>query len=301
MSKPIDFSSICVIIPTINESTLEEVVAEVARQTCGAQIMVAGFGSAESVAAKFSEHGAEFVNFGQRTIKSKMLNRCVEASDRDRLIILDADAVPCPGWAAGMLRAFEEGHSLFSASVTTGQENIWMKTYNISLLHEFFQERPSGPRLHLPTISAGFTRLVYHSVGPFLGEHYRCDDYEWTLNCSKHGFTPQFIAEVAVLHKPVEKDSLVKLLLYWYNSGGDNLAVRLKYSDLLRTPALFRNKWAILFFSPLLSIVPTFRIYQTIPKTMATYFYLTPIIFLTKLTWCVGAFMADSTARNHAK
>ena len=291
MKQLTDFSSICVIIPTINESTFEEVISAVRAQTKNAEIVVTGFGNSAVIAQKYH---ATFIDTRQKTPKAICLNMAIKHSHRDKFILLDADAIPANGWGEKMANGFSEGHVVFSAGVVPENENIWMKVYNLSTLHEFFVERPPEKRIHIATFSAGVTREIFDKVGLFDPAHFRCDDYEWSLRCTQAGIQPFFYPTAVVLHKPIEKNSLLKVLRYWVLAGADTITVRIKYQGVLNTPKVLRNRFFILFFSPIISIIPTLRVIKTIPTTMRSNLHLLPLIYLTKLAWCWGAYKSKS-------
>jgi len=81
-----EFSSLAIIIPTINESTLEEVVSVARAQAPEAEIILAGFGNSEVVAQKYS---AIYVDLKEKTLKPIALNRAIGLSTKDRFIILE--------------------------------------------------------------------------------------------------------------------------------------------------------------------------------------------------------------------
>ncbi len=282
-----DYSSLAIIIPTINESTLEEVVSAARVQAPEAEIILAGFGNSKFVAEKYS---AIYVDLKEKTLKPIALNKAVGLSTKDRFIILDADAVPQKGWAAAMLSAFESGQQYFSGSVDISFGNLWMKVYNLSLLHEFLTGKNSEKRKHIPAISMGLTREFINKIGLFSEDNARSEDYELSLRAFRNGVSPYFHPDAVVLHKPVSKDTFGKVMDYWSRTGKDTLEVRLQYSEELQTPFFMRSRWFILLAAPILALIPTLRIAKTSPREFFSNLHLVPLIYITKIAWCLGAF-----------
>ena len=281
------FEKVSVLIPTINEITLPDVVSAAQAQAEGAEIIIIGYGEAGKVADKFN---VRFLDLGQKTKKSSGLNRAVDFTDRDWIIVIDADAIPGEGWGRAMLAEFEKGTQLFSGSVDISQGNYWMRVYNLSLLHEFTRGKPASFRKHLPAINLGFTRDAYKAIGPFLEDIDRSEDYEWTLRAYQKKIIPYFSSEGFVIHLPVNKASFSMVWKYWVASGMDNLRIRKLYSTTLKTPAFMNWPIFILLASPLLAIIPTMRIMLTSPVEFFRNIYLIPAIYLTKIAWCIGVY-----------
>ena len=281
------FDRICVLIPTINESTLPAVVEAVKSQAPSIEILILGYGSAGDVA---KAQGVHFLDFGKRTLKTIALNKGVESTDRDWIINLDADAVPQPGWAQAMLREFENGRQLFSPSVDISVGNIWMRVHNLSMFHEFLPGRPASFRKYLPGISLAYTRDFYRKNGPFGENLRRAEDFDWTLRAYLNGVSPFFTPSPVVRHLPVEKDTFQSLMRLWYAGGYEIWLLRIKYSSVLHTPFFFKSPFFILLTSPLLALQPTFRILRTSPAAFFRNIHLIPFVYLTKIVWCFGVY-----------
>lgn len=282
-----DYQKLSIFIPTINETTLEEVVSAACREAPGAEIIIIGYGDAERIATK---HQTDFLDTKTKTPKSIGINLAMKRTSRDWIIILDADAIPEFGWGKAMLEEFEKDTQLFSGAVNIDYGNYWMKVYNLSLLHEFAKDSKPSYRRHLPAISLGYTREIYNAIGPYSEEIVRSEDYEWTLRAYEKGLRSFFTNTPLIIHKPVNKHSFLTVMQYWVNSGDDNRRVRIRYANLLKTPTFMRWPAFVLLASPVLAIVPTFRIFLNNPERLFKYFALIPGIYLTKIAWCIGVY-----------
>lgn len=290
-----DFKNISIIIPTTNEQTLEAVVRAACEQMPDAEIIVVGYDSAGKVAAQYQ---VRFLDMEKKTPKPAGINRAVRIARNDWLIVLDADAVPQPGWGKFMLQGFMEGKQLFSGSVDVGHGPLWTRVYNLSYFHEVTPERRSQPMRYLPGLTLGFTRLAFERIGELNESDVRSQDYDWTLRAHRVGISPFFLSEARVIHEAGNRRSFKDVWNSWARNAYYNWRVRIRYQDYLRTPAILRFPLLILIFSPILAIWPTLRILYTSPKCFFKYIYLIPAVYLTKIAWCWGVFHAATETKN---
>ena len=280
---------VTVIIPTINEYTLENVIQAARRELPDAEIIVVGYGASQDIARKYS---VDFLDLKQKTIKSIGINRAIHRATYEWLIILDADTIPLPGWGMGMLKAFQEGKDAFNGSVNIDFGNYWMRVYNLSSFHEVLPENKSGKRKYLPGNNLGFTRKAFEITGDWDELLARSQDFDWTLRLNQKGIVQWFESEPSVLHIAFRQSTFASLWNSWENNGYCNWLVRQKYRNLLRTPGILLHPLLVLLFAPLLSLIPTFRIAFTSPRNFFRYFYLLPFVYLTKIAWCWGVYKA---------
>jgi len=276
-----------ILIPTVNEPTLQTVVSQVKLQALDSTIFLLGFGPARQVAENL---GVSFYDLGEKTSKPRALNRAISTIKADRYIILDADAIPEEGWYQNMIFAFEEGAEIFCGSINLAMGNFWMRVYNLSSAHEFSSEKPTSLRKHLAACTMGFTREFFSENGPFSEEISRSEDFEWTLRAFTSGHELRFVPSAVVDHLPPAKASFRKVLGVFFNSGYDNWLVRIKYSKVLNTPIVLRSPYLIVLLAPLLACIPTLRIFRTSPKIIFAKMHMLPFIYMTKVAWCFGVF-----------
>lgn len=279
-----------IIVPTINEPTLEQVIRAAKNEIPLAEIIVVGFGSSKTTAQNES---VSFLDMHQKTIKSIGINKAVSLAKNTWIIILDADAIPQPGWGRSMLLNFEQGKQVFCGSLDMSYGNFWMKVYNLSSSHEFLKENIPGERKHLAACNLGFTKDVFETCGGWDEDLSRSQDYEWTLRAHKHGFHLWYDPKPSILHIAKGQDSFRSVWRAWERNGFYNWIIRKKYRNVLKTPKIFDYPWMVLFLAPVLALVPTFRILKTSPRNFFKYFYLLPFVYLTKIAWCWGVYRSS--------
>jgi len=290
-----DFKNISIIIPTTNEKTLEAVVRAASEQMPGAEMIVVGYGPAGIVAGQYQ---ARFFDMEKKTPKPAGINRAVRIAKNEWLIVLDADAIPQPGWGKFMLQGFMEGKQLFSGSVDVSHGPFWTKVYNLSCFHEVTPERRPQPMRYLPGLTLGFTRFAFERIGELNESDVRSQDYDWTLRASRIGILLFLIPEARVIHEAGNRRSFKDVWNSWARNAFYNWRVRIRYQDFLGTPVILRFPLLILIFSPILAIWPTLRIMRTSPRSFFRYIYLIPAVYLTKIAWCWGVFHAATETKN---
>ncbi len=153
-------SEIAILVPTVNEATLEQVISALSRSNV--KMLRSKFWVLEvqlEIARKFN---TGFIDFHKKTPKSIMLNSGCESSSKKYFIVIDADAVPIPTWFSEMVKLFDQNHKIFSGSVALDNGNFWMKVYNYSLLHEFSSTKPASFRNALSSNKPRICETIFH-------------------------------------------------------------------------------------------------------------------------------------------
>lgn len=291
MNRGRPIMTITVIIPTTNEPTLEAVIRATKLELPEAEILVVGFGDSKEVA---NRNSVGFLDTVKKTPKPIGINRAVLFSHNDWIVILDADAIPQTGWGKAITNAFLSGKQLFHGSIDISYGNYWMRGYNFSMCHEYLPENKPGKRKYLSAVNLAFTRSVFKSAGVWDEELKRSQDYEWTLRAYKMGITPWFVPDACIQHIPNSQGTFKGVWDSWVRNGVYNWMIRNRFTDVLSTPRLLRYPLLILILAPLLSLVPTLRIIKTSPVNFFRYFYLLPVVYMTKLAWCWGVYTANN-------
>ena len=125
MAADLDVS---VVIPAFNaERTVGRVVEALrAQDPAPAEIVVVDDGSGDRTGEIAAAAGARIVRNDPPRHAGGARNAGWEAATRTVVVFLDADAIPAPGWGAGLARALEEfPHSLIGCARTFDSRTAW--------------------------------------------------------------------------------------------------------------------------------------------------------------------------------
>lgn len=278
---------ISIIIPLLDSPIVGQTIAGIQAQSgCaeGAEIVVVGrdgFGQVQTEAVTF-------IDTGRPVPPAIARNRGALVAKGHFLLFVDADAIPTPGWMECLLSHLRAGRPIVSGAVTFPRWNYWTWTDNVSAFHEFIPKKPAGLRRYLPTIGLGVERRVFQQMGLF-DDHFSCaEDMDFTLRAYQAGYPLYFEPRAVLLHLP-SRVTMRDILRRRYRAGYEMIEVRNRYSQILRTPPLFRRRWLFLLSSPVLAMAATTHLYLRHLadwRDLATF----PAVLLTKLAWCAGAF-----------
>lgn len=116
----------------------------------------------------------------------------------------------------------------------------------------------------------------------------RAEDLEWTVRFRMLGYRLYFEPRAVIFHDP-PRDTWSAVWGHWTGDAHDTLRVRLRYADLLQTPRLARYRPIFLWGAPLVAAWATARTFGH-SDVLRRYWHTLPVVYLTKLAWCWGAF-----------
>jgi GT2 family glycosyltransferase len=159
---------------------------------------------------------------------------------------------------------------------------------NLSAYHDLLPFMPAGPRPYLSAANLSIRRTVVEHAG-VMGEHFRrAEDLDWSARLRALGYQLYFEPHALVWHTPLRR-TIHAVWRHWTDDAHDTLQVRLHHTHLLQTPALARHRHIFLWGAPLVALWATARTFAH-PRIVAQYWHTLPLVYLTKLAWCWGAF-----------
>ena len=278
---------ISVVIPSLNSTTIDQTLDSLRAQTyslAGAEIIVVGLDNPGLV----KEDGIiRFVSTVRPVCAAAARNIGMQEAKGRYFLFIDSDCIAATDWIERLMARHVLGDKVVGGGVVFGEAGYWALCDNVSRLHEFAAYMESGHRPYLPTLNLSVHKEVAEEVGGFNETLPTGEDVDWTVRIGKAGYGLYFEPRAIVYHRP-SRNNLPTVLKYAVQSGADMVQVRLRYPDVLQAPFLFRHEGWVLTLSPLISFYVTAKIFSR-HLSVLRYFYTVPIVYLTKMGWCLGA------------
>lgn len=278
---------VSVIIPNLNSKLIDKTLASLFTQTCLdriAEILVIGLDEPGLV---FEREPVRFISTGTPVTAPVARNIGIREAQGACLAFIDADCVADARWLEVLLSAQEQGHVIVGGSVSLKVENYWQLCYNLTMFHEFLPFASAGKRYNFGTLNLCVAQEVVQEVGLFDERLARGQDTEWTLRMRRFGYDLHFVPQAIVKHLPAV-DNLSKIVALWYRSGFFNAQIRQNYRDVIAAPPFYSRPFLMVMMSPVIGMYVTARIFMRNPRLLR-YLHTLPVVFLTKVAWCLGA------------
>lgn len=279
---------ISIIIPTLNSPSLPDVVRSVKAQTTGdatVEIIVSGLDELGLV----DPSDVSYVSQGYPLNPAAARNLGIRAASGDFLVFLDADCVPEPTWLARIrsFRCRQEGRSAVSGAIRILPDSHVRLAGNLASFREFTASLEASERPFLPSFSLGVPRRALSEAGWFNEQLPRGEDLDLTIRLARHGYRLWFDPTITVIHRPA-RTTLQALLRHAFESGRNSIRVRQRYRAEFAMPRWALSWPALLTLSPLIAGAVTVSAFLH-NRDVRTWWPTLPLIFLSRLAWCLGA------------
>lgn len=215
-------------------------------------------------------------------------NKGMQEAKGDLLVFLDSDCIPRSDWLARHLYRHACGEKVVGGAITFDSHNRYQLADNVSAFHNILAYSAAGPRYNLGAANLSMRSEVREAVGDLLPYLKRAEDLEWCVRIRRHGYRLYFEPSAIVTHDQSRCD-LASLWRHWVEDAHDTLWVRLSYAQSLKTPYLARFRWLYFLCAPLISAWSTRNTFVH-SETRSKYWSTLPLVYLTKIFWCWGAF-----------
>lgn len=232
----------------------------------------------------------------------KMRNIAAKFARGDYLLFLDDDCEPLSNWIKANLLALQNKEiGAVSGMVSSKGNSFLEKLYDFSNF-DLYQTKKSCLRL-LCTATFGIRRNVFESVGGFDETLRTVEDNDLCLRLNEKGYKTLYDPNIKIVHHH-GRSSFPKIIRYMFSGGYNaNLILVRRYPGFSFTSRLFLKIKHPLFYLILvvpLAILNTLSCLRRNFKEYPKIIFLSPFIFLTRLSYHIGVLSA-LTRKNDVK
>ncbi len=276
-----------VIIPNLHSPIIDRTLESIRQQTYGLDTL-------EVIVVGMDKHRLVCEDSLVRHLRTESpappaiaRNLGMKAAQGNIFCFTDADCVADPDWLDVLMERYSDPSvHVIGGGIAFPHDNYWTVCDNLSWFHDVLASAPAGTRPYLPTLNLSLRREVVEQVGG-MDESFPWpagEDTEWTTRIRLAGYALHFEPKAVIYHHH-PRNTLKQILKHAYYFGYNSVKVDPRYADALRTPLFMRHSLFVLLLAPLLAAVATGRVLANTRH----YWHTLPALYLTKLSWCIGA------------
>ncbi len=280
---------VSIIIPNRSSPIIDQVCSALHKQTydlAHTEVIIVG---TDDLSLVRCDHLIRFIPTWPAANAAINRNIGLQNAEGDILVFLDSDCIPHPDWLSIHIARHNSGEEVVGGGFTFGNSNCWQTADNISAFHEWLPFATAGPRPYLPAANLSVQRKIANSAGPMLPFLDRAQDLEWTIRLRRLGYSLYLEPRALVTHNPA-RTNFAAVWQHWFVNAKYTLWVRWTYRALLKTPRFACYRILYLLCAPIIALWATMNTFKQV-ETRQKYLATLPLVYLTKLIWCLGAFM----------
>lgn len=279
--------TVSIIIPSLNSTLIDQVCEAIRCQTYDQsriEVIIVGIDEKGIIPI---DTQITFIPTDRLTNAAKNRNIGISRASGDIFVFLDSDCLPRPDWLIAHLTRHRRGEKVVGGAVELPPGGRWQLADNVSAFHDLLPHTEEGPRPYLATANLSMRREVIEDIGSMNPELRYAHDLEWTVRMRKKGYSLYFEPRAVVLHDP-PRNTPRAVWRHWYDDAPYTLLVRVAEASWLDTPGLARYRLSYLAGAPLIALWATCYTFSH-PVTRNAYWHTSPLVYFTKLIWCLGA------------
>ena len=290
--------SVAIIVPMLNERSVVATVDALVPQRVGKarpEIIVVGRDDNCYVRRRPE---VTFIETERPVFAGAARNIGAQSTGAELLLFADSDVAPSSGGAQRLVNWLGAQDCAVSAAVAIRRQGYWAMATNVAMLHEFLDTAPAGTRPYLASFAFGVRHSTFDRVHGFDPALRSAQDIDFFIRLRAAGAALVFDPTTRVRHvQAIASFSAVFRKFRTY--GGNSIRVRLRHPDTFQTPRAMRDPRLLRLGGPAIAAWVTLRVFGRSPA-LARYLHAAPVVYASKLAWCVGAANAlesDRTAR----
>jgi GT2 family glycosyltransferase len=259
---------VSVLIPDLDSPLVDRTLAALAEQGApgpGIEVVVVGRDAPGKVPRAAGSDAVRFVETAERLNPGAARNRAVAVARGARLLFVDADCRPAPGWVAALAAALDRapvaGGAVDFPRFQRGG-NLWALADNIASFHELLPDRPAeaDTRRPLGSLNLAVRRDAWEKVGPFDEALATSEDHDWVLRARRLGLATAFVPEARVEHAAV-RTSRAALVEHatWY--GAHFHVFRARHPEAFATGPTWASRRRLAWAAPVKALTGSLALF----------------------------------------
>ncbi|MFC1878497.1 glycosyltransferase [Chloroflexota bacterium] len=217
-------------------------------------------------------------------------NRGAAQTESEIIVFTDADCIPEPDWLSVLAERFADPTiNVIGGGVRFDKRNYWTLADNVTMFYNYLTSLPPGKRALLPSLNLAIRRHIFDEIGGFDERYPRAagEDSDFCIRLQKNGHKLFFEPLAGVFHAP-PRNRLGDLIRHSFKQGQYSTKLDPRYAAQSGLPRWLRHPISLTLFSPILAAGAFFKVFRN-RNILRLYWYTAPVIYISKLAWCVGA------------
>jgi len=209
-------------------------------------------------------------------------NLGVTQAQSEKILFIDADCRPFPGWAERLAQVLDQS-PVAGGAVTfprsPEETSVWALADNIASFHELLSDRPAeaNTRGAIGSLNLAVRRDAWDQIGGFDEALTTSEDFDWVLRARAAGLATAFVPDAIVEHAAVRKDrAALEAHATWY--GSNFHLFRERHPEAFGTGPTWRSPKLLAATAPLKASTGAIGIFAKHPELRGSLRALTGVV-----------------------